>query len=111
MKCQKCGFAMLDNWVHYKGALECVLECESCEHTVPYTHPLVRDALAASRRALTMAEREMRLPSIFVGAMRGGSVDGAREAHQAALDRTVKAKAAITAARTAMDRAQGRSTR
>ena len=92
MKCPKCGFAMLDNWVHYKGALECVLECESCEHTVPYTHPLVRDALAASRRALTMAEAKLNdLPF--------GGPKWCPTTH-----------AAIKAARTAMDKAQGRAT-
>jgi len=91
MKCPKCGFAMLDNWVHYKGALECVLECESCEHTVPYTHPLVRDALAASRRALTMAEDN--LPRVKW-----------RDTRDIAVLRAIKA------ARTAMDKAQGRAT-
>ena len=62
--------------------------------------------LAACRRALTMAEREMRLPSTFVRAVQLGSCDKARAEEQDALEKIVKAKAAIKAARTQMDAAQ-----
>ena len=100
MKCPDCGGtlglpSMMDGHMH----------CLECDH-VWDGEWLCRfaAALAASRRALTMAKREMRLPVYYTKA-------ATREFQQADLERMVKAHAALKAARTAMDRAQGRSTR
>ena len=85
MTCQDCGHPWDQEWL--------------CRFTA---------ALAACRRALTMAEREMR-PHGIAPIRWSMPQQEALEYEQAEIDRLVRARAAIKAARTAMDNAQGRS--
>ena len=98
MKCPDCGGPLST-----PSMMNGCMTCQDCGH--PWDQEwLCRfvAALAASRRALTMAKREMRLPVYYTKA-------ATREFQQADLERMVKAHAALKAARTAMDKAQGRA--
>jgi len=59
-------------------------------------------AVASCRRAFTMIVPETRLPSVFIAAMRLGSVDKARVEEQQSLERIVRARSAVKAARTVL---------